>query len=331
MSLRVLRGLDGWRGDAAVSARRTALAIGNFDGVHLGHQAILRRVVAHARRAGSLSTAITFDPHPLKFLRPEHAPQLASKLEQRIAWMEALGLEAVLVLPFNRELSLVSPEDFVSQVLAGALHAERIFVGEGFCFGHRHAGNVALLGKLSGRFDYHVEIMPPVKSRGATVSSTGLRSAIAEGRMDIAARLMGRPFTLTGKIVTGTGTGRREVVPTLNLQCDQELLPAQGVYVTEARLAGPVHDGTDGWNPAATNIGTRPTFDGQGLSVETHLLDLDLRVSGSSMELRFWKRLRSEKKFSGPAALKKQIESDLRSARAYFSHRSRVRRKTQTA
>jgi riboflavin kinase/FMN adenylyltransferase len=331
MTLRFLRGLEAWRAEASVAQRRTAIAIGNFDGVHLGHQSILRRAVVHAHRAHSLSLAITFDPHPLKVLRPQHAPQLATTLEQRLAWIEALGVEAVLLLPFTHALSLISADEFVAKVLAGTLHAERILVGEGFCFGHRHAGNVALLERLSGDFGYTVEVVPPVRSRGEIVSSTGLRRAIQDGRMDVAARLMGRPFTLTGKIVSGSGTGRREVVPTLNLHCDQELLPAQGVYVTEASIGPVTQDSGATWHPAATNVGTRPTFDGQGLSVETHLLDVDLRATGSGMELRFWKRLRSEKKFPGPAALKKQIDADLSRARAFFRHRSRVRRAKQPA
>jgi riboflavin kinase/FMN adenylyltransferase len=331
MSLRVLRGLDGWRGDAGVAERRTALAIGNFDGVHLGHQAILRRIVDHAQRAGSLATAVTFDPHPLKFLRPQDAPQLISTLTQRLEWMEELGVEAVLLLPFTRALAQLSAEDFTAGVLAGALRAERIFVGENFCFGHRHAGNVALLERLSARFGYTVEIVPPVVRRGEIVSSTGVRRAIQEGRMNAAARLMGRPFTLSGRIVAGTGTGSREVVPTHNLHCDQELLPAQGVYVTETRLGGGAHISSAAWHPAVTNVGTRPTFDGQGLSVETHLLEFGAHASGHWMQLRFWKRLRSEKKFSSPAALKKQIEADVLRARAFFRHRSRVRRVRQPA
>jgi len=355
MTLRVLRGTDAWRGDPAVSARRTAIAIGNFDGGHLGHQAILRRVVRHARRSGSLATAITFDPHPLKVLRPEHAPQLISTLNERLAWMAELGVDAVLLLPFTRALSQVSAEDFTAEVLAATLHAERIFVGENFCFGHRHAGNVALLKRLSARFDYTVEIVPPFVRSGEIVSSTAVRRAIQEGHMEEAARLLGRPYTLTGKIVDGTGTGRRETVPTLNLECEQELLPAHGVYVTEARLSAATPPGTERvapasrrprdeslhWHPAATNLGTRPTFDGAGFTIETHLLDsnalfavsrgADPSVRPVSMELRFWKRLRSEMKFPSSAALKKQIESDVRRARAFFRRRRSRRRSKQPA
>jgi len=331
MSLRVVHGIEAWRRDSAFSARGTALAIGNFDGVHVGHQATLRRVVEHARRAGSLATAVTFDPHPLKVLRPQHAPKLISTLEQRLEWMEALGVEAVLLLEFTRALSLISAEDFTAQVLAGTLHAERIFVGDNFCFGHRHTGDVALLQRLSAQFGYSVEIVPPVSFRGEIVSSTAVRRAVQEGRLGAAARLMARPFTLTGKIIDGTGRGRREVVPTLNLHCDQELLPAQGVYITEARLLPHGHGGVPHWHPAATNVGTRPTFDGTGLSVETHLLDFNAAVSGRVMELRFWKYLRSEKKFATPAALKKQIESDMSRTRAFFRHRSRIGRAKQRA
>jgi riboflavin kinase / FMN adenylyltransferase len=276
----------------------------------------------YARSTGALGTAVTFDPHPLKVLRPEHAPALLSTLEQRLAWMDALGLEAALILPFTLELSRLSAEEFVEQMLAAALRAERIFVGDNFRFGHRHTGNVALLESLSARFQYTVEIVPPMTLDGKIVSSTGVRSAVAEGRMDEAARLLGRPFSLSGRIVAGTGTGSREVVSTLNLACDQELLPGRGVYATETRIGGP-------WYLSATNVGVRPTFDGSQVSVESHLLDFTGSHQAGSMKIRFWRRLRGEQKFPSPQALKSQIETDLRRTRTFFRHLDRLRRARQ--
>jgi len=322
MSLRILRGIPEWRADTGIAARRTALAIGNFDGVHIGHQAILRRVIEYARRTGGLGTAVTFDPHPLKVLRPEHAPALLSTLEQRLAWMDELGLEAVLILPFTMELSRLSAEEFVEQLLAATLRAERILVGENFRFGHRQVGNVALLESLSARFHYSVEIVAPVAIDGEIVSSTSVRRAVTEGRMDEAARLLGRPYALTGQIVAGTGTGSREVVSTLNLACDQELLPGRGVYATETRIDGR-------WHRSASNVGVRPTFDGSQVSVESHLLDFTGGHDAGSMEIRFWKHLRDEQKFPSAQALKSQIETDLRRTRAFFRHLDRLRRSRQ--
>jgi riboflavin kinase/FMN adenylyltransferase len=321
MSLRVLHGLPQWRADAGIAGRRTALAIGNFDGVHRGHQAILRRVKEYASAGGALATAVTFDPHPLKVLRPQHAPPLLSTLAQRLEWMDEFGLDAVLILPFTRELAKVSAEEFVARVLAEGLRAERVFVGDNFRFGHRHAGDVSLLESLAPRFGYAVEILAPVVAGDQVVSSTSVRNAVSEGQMEEAASLLGRPFSLTGQVVSGTGRGSREVVPTLNLAPDQELLPARGVYATETRAAGR-------WYASATNVGIRPTFDGDSrVSVESHLFDFSERYTAGPLEVRFWKRLRGEQKFASAAELKAQISVDMEQAKAFF----RTRRELQDA
>jgi riboflavin kinase/FMN adenylyltransferase len=327
MSLRVIRGIDQWPGTGAqarttVSPRRTALAIGNFDGVHAGHQAILRRVIEYARESGAIATAVTFDPHPLKILRPQHAPAILSTLDQRLVWMEELGLEAVLILPFTNQLAQVSAEEFVERILAGALDAERIFVGDNFRFGHRHAGDVALLQSLAGKFHYAVEVIPPVVVGGEVVSSTSVRRAVTQGRMDDAARLLGRPFSLTGNVVAGTGRGRREVVPTLNLSQEQEVLPAHGVYATETRVDGR-------WLRSASNVGVRPTFDGSHVTVESNLLDFSGTVTPGRIEVRFWKWLRGEQKFGSAEELKAQIGRDVKMARGFFRHLERVRKTGQ--
>jgi len=312
--MRVYRGPEKWKEDGSIAGRRSALAIGNFDGVHLGHQSILRRVNEYARTTGAVGTAVTFDPHPLKILRPEHAPLLLSTLEQRLGWMEESGLEAAVVLPFTAELAQVGAADFVAQMLAGALRVERIFVGDNFRFGHKHAGDVALLERLAPKYGYEVEIVPPFTLDGEPVSSTAVRRAVSEGRVEDAARLLGRPYALSGHVVTGTGTGGREVVPTLNLAFEQELPPAQGVYATEARVGGR-------WHRAATNVGVRPTFNGSGLTVESNLFDFNERVTSGEMEVRFRKRIRGEKKFASAAELKAQIARDLDQVRGFFEER----------
>jgi riboflavin kinase/FMN adenylyltransferase len=319
MNLRVIRGAAEWRSDAAVAGRRTALAIGNFDGVHLGHQEILRRLTSFAGESKALAAAITFDPHPLKILRPQHTPRLISTLEQRLEWMEGLGLEAALILPFTKEMARLEPDEFVAEVLVETLRAERIFVGENFRYGHRHAGDVKQLEELGRKHGYGVEIVPPVMLGDEVVSSTAVRRAVTEGRMDMAARLMARPFSLTGQIVTGTGTGSREVVPTLNLGYEQELLPARGVYATETHVGGR-------WYRSATNVGVRPTFDGSHVTVESYLFDFSERVAAGSLDVRFWKHLRGEKKFSSSRTLKEQIQRDLTTAREFFRDHQSVRR-----
>jgi riboflavin kinase/FMN adenylyltransferase len=324
MAVRVARSLAEWRDSVRKPEQRTVLAIGNFDGVHLGHQAILRRVAEDAVRDRALPAAITFEPHPLKVLRPAGAPVLISTLEQRLQGLEQFGIEAVLVLPFDLELSRLSPEEFVKTILVDSLRISEICVGDSFRFGHRHAGDVRMLGELGGRYDYRVEIVPPVVRRGAVVSSSAIRIAVAAGRLDQAARLLGRAFSLTGTVQKGTGTGRRVVVPTLNLAFEQELLPPHGVYVTENFLGGR-------WYRSATNVGVRPTFNGDRLSVESNLLDFSAQVTGERMEVRFLKRLRAERKFPDPAALRAQITKDLERCRTFFRHVDRARRSKQTA
>ncbi|MFZ0213109.1 MAG: bifunctional riboflavin kinase/FAD synthetase [Candidatus Acidiferrales bacterium] len=291
---------------------RTTVAIGNFDGVHLGHQKILRSVVERARRTNSQAAAITFFPHPFRVVRPEAAPPLIETLEQRLARIEALGLDAALVLRFDRAMASSSPEEFVRRVLGDCLHANAVLVGENFRFGHRHAGDVRLLTELGRGMGFDVECIAPVLVRGTLVSSTTVRAAVTAGRMAWAARLLGRPFALSGEIKSGTGTGRRFVFPTLNLSTVQELLPARGVYATEAIVDGKIYR-------AATNVGMRPTFDGTQLTIESHLFNFSKEIASGPLEIRFWRRLRDEQKFPGPDALREQIQRDLVRARSFFT------------
>jgi len=290
------------------------LAIGNFDGIHLGHQAILRATVARAQATNAVSTVLTFDPSPRKVLRPETAPLHLSTNAQRMEWFNALGLEAAVVLPFTLDLAHLTPEEFVEQILLRDLHVKAVLVGENFRFGHKQAGDVKLLSELGAKHGFDVVIVPPVVFRGEVVSSTIIRREVAAGDVAHAARLLGRPFVLTGEVVPGTGTGRRFTFPTLNLAAEQELLPARGVYVTRTCLDGEPHS-----HRSVTNIGFRPTFNGSVLSIETHLLDTQLNATPKRIELRFWKRLREEKKFSGPEELRAQIAADIASANRFFS------------
>jgi riboflavin kinase/FMN adenylyltransferase len=323
VSLRVVRGAEEWRSDPTLAGRRTTLAIGNFDGVHLGHQELLQLLAGFARQSNALAVALTFDPHPLKVVRPQQAPRLISTLEQRLRWMDELGLEAALVLPFTKETARLEPDEFVGALLVETLRAECIFVGENFRFGHRHAGDVSQLEELGRKHGYRVKIVPPVVLDGEIVSSSAVRRAVTEGRMDMAKRLLGRPFSLTGSIVSGTGTGGRKVVPTLNLGYEQELLPARGVYATETNAGGL-------WFHSVTNVGVRPTFDGSHVTVESYLFDFSERVTAGNLEVRFWKHLRGEKKFPSAQALKEQIRQDSDRARDYFRDADRVRRPRNT-
>jgi riboflavin kinase/FMN adenylyltransferase len=298
----------------APGGRRSVLAIGNFDGIHLGHQAILKDAADRAAKSGAVATALTFEPAPRKVLRPETAPKRLSTNEQRLEWFRVVGVEAAVVMPFTLELSKLGPAEFVEKILVAELLVRTVLVGENFRFGHKQAGDAKLLRELGRQYGFEVVTIPSVHAHGEVVSSTVIRREITDGDVTQAGRLLGRPFVLTGEIVSGTGTGRRFTFPTLNLRPEQELLPAAGVYITRTVL-----DGEKTSRRSVTNIGVRPTFNGTALSVETHLLDFSGDVSAKRMELRFWKRLRSEKKFSGPEELRAQIARDIRSARKFFT------------
>ena len=291
---------------------RAVLTIGNFDGVHLGHQRIVQGVVDGARRDNCIAAALTFWPHPPRIVRPEIAPPLIETLAQRLDHLRTLGLDAILVLPFDHAVASLAPEDFVRRILVDTMHTRAVRVGENFRFGHRQAGNVQTLAALGRTLGFDLDCVSPVIIRGVIVSSSAIRAAISNGHMMHAARLLGRPFSLAGEVYTGTGAGRRFVFPTLNLATEQELLPARGVYATETIVRGRVFR-------SATNVGVRPTFDGSKLSIESHLFDFSDEITSGPMEVRFWRRLRDEKKFSGPEALRAQIQHDIAQARSFFS------------
>jgi len=312
--LAVFTAPEEWREFYVASDRGSVLAIGNFDGIHLGHQAILRDATDRAAKIGAVATALTFEPAPLKILRPQAAPKRLSTNEQRLEWFRAVGVEAAVVMPFTLELSKLSPEEFVETILMDELKVRALLVGENFRFGHKQAGDTQLLRNLGKSLGFEVITIPPVVAHGEVVSSTVIRREIAEGDVTQAGRLLGRPFALTGSVVSGTGTGSKFTFPTLNLRVDQELFPAGGVYITRTLLQ---HESKS--RRSVTNIGIRPTFNGTAVSVETHLLDFSGQVTAKRMEVRFWKRLRAEKKFSGPDELRAQIAKDIASANRFFT------------
>jgi riboflavin kinase/FMN adenylyltransferase len=312
--LAVFDSAEKWREYYGAGGRGSVLAIGNFDGIHLGHQAILKQAVELAAKTGAVATALTFEPSPLKVLRPESAPKRISIPEQRLAWFRAFDVESAVVLPFTVELSKLTPLEFIERILVRELRVRAVLVGENFRFGHKQAGDTTLLRELGRAHGFEVIAIAPVAAHGEVVSSTVIRREIAAGEVAQAGRLLGRPYVLTGEIVSGTGTGRKFTFPTLNLTPDQELLPAPGVYITRTLLAGEAKS-----RRSVTNIGIRPTFNGTALTVETHLLDFSGESVPKRIELRFWKRLRSERKFSGPEELRSQIARDIRAANRFFT------------
>jgi riboflavin kinase/FMN adenylyltransferase len=289
------------------------LALGFFDGVHLGHQAVLARTVADARESGAIPVAVTFDQHPSVVVAPERAPALIYPLERRLQALEERGMGAALLIHFDAAFSRLDPEAFVRN-LAGEFGGVRsISVGNNFVFGYQRAGDVALLDKLAGPLGFKSRGVAPVEVDGEVVSSTRARHAIQAGRFDTAGGLLGRPYGLAGTVVAGDRIGRQLGFPTANLDVTGLALPPRGVYAARAKLG-------DDLLPAAVNIGIRPTVAGAGAKtrVEAHLLDFSGDIYGRTLELIFEAKLRDETKFSGPEALRRQIEDDIASARRFF-------------
>ena len=309
-----------WAARFAATNRGSVIAIGNYDGIHLGHQRVLAFTMTRAKDSGAVSTALTFEPPPLKVLRPESAPLRISTNQQRLEWFSALGIEAAVVLPFTPELAALSPEDFVDEILVRQLQVRAVVVGDNFRFGHRQAGDVKFLRDLGMRYGFEVVVHTPVALDGEIVSSTLIRKQISDGDVTHAARLLGRPFALTGEVIPGSGSGRKFLFPTLNLKPDQELLPARGVYITRTVLEGETSS-----HRSVTNIGMRPTFNGSALTIETHLLDYSGNFTPRHIEVRFWKRLREEKKFASPGDLRLQIARDISTANKFFARLRRLR------
>jgi riboflavin kinase/FMN adenylyltransferase len=308
--LRVYRSL----GEVPADFGPSALTIGNFDGVHAAHRKILRQVRAVAAERDLKPSVLTFHPHPTKVVAPARAPRLMTTPEQRCALMREEGIEQVLILPFDRHVAQLSPEQFVQQVLVQKLKVRAVLVGHDFRFGHKQAGNVEVLQELGRKFGFTTEVVEAVTLRGHLVSSTVLRRLIEKGQVSHAARLLERPYALEGEVVAGRGVGAKLTVPTLNLATRTEVLPATGVYVTRTQ------DLDDGrvW-PSVTNVGFRPTFgDDQPISIETFLLEPLDGEGPCRIHLEFLRRLREERKFPDAEALKAQILKDASRARTYF-------------
>jgi riboflavin kinase/FMN adenylyltransferase len=297
---------------------RSSLTIGNFDGLHLGHRRILQDMVAKAQHSNTCSVLMTFSPHPLQILRPGKSPQLIVGSEEKIERIRALNLDYLLIVKFDRQLANLSGEAFIRSILVQFLRVRHVFVGQNFVFGHNRSGDVGLLEKLGPECDYSVTIIPPVEVRGTRVSSTWIRQLILSGKISMANRLLGRYYSIRGRIVSGQGLGQKFLFPTLNLEPESEIFPGKGVYVTLASFANKTYR-------AVTNIGTRPTVSGTCLAIETHLLNLNLDQAPERMEIQVLHRLRDEKKFPSVEALRVQIEKDTQRADRFFRLLDRLR------
>ena len=285
-------------------------AIGVFDGVHLGHQAVISTSARHAREAGGMPVVITFDPHPAKVLRPSAAPRLLTATAHKIALIRDLGVEHLLVIHFDREFAATSAENFVQQLVSSSRPLREICVGHQWSFGKNRAGNLALLEKLGAEQNFNVVGIPPVKVNGTVVSSTAIREAVETGNLGRAAEMLGREYTILGTVERGAQLGRTLGFPTANLSAHSEQFPPNGVYVAEAKVNGSSFRGV-------ANLGVRPTVSGEKPKrvLELHLFGLGEEIYGAEMEVRFDRYLRPEKKFENVEALASQIARDVEQAR----------------
>ena len=292
--------------------RPTVLTLGVFDGLHLGHQAIIRTVVERSLLIDSTPTLITFEPHPRQVLKPETAPPLLQTFHQKAEGLRLLGIQQIIVLEFNPQLAALSAEEFVETYIVKGLQAREVYLGKGFAFGHQRRGNIELLQQLSRQFGFLAAEVPEVRLRGHRISSTMVRMLLKAGRVNVARRMLGRPYGIEGVVTRGHGIGKQLLYPTANLDLQNRVLPADGVYVTLALVDGV-------WYRSVTNIGKRPTFGGELESkVETHLIDFDQDLYDQTIRVRVLHRLRGEKKFSGVDELKAQITRDRNRAIRYF-------------
>jgi riboflavin kinase/FMN adenylyltransferase len=307
--LKVFRSLE----EASGRFGPCALAIGNFDGVHIGHQALIHATVSYATKNGFVPAILTFHPHPMAVLAPQRNPERLSRSDEKIELLSALGVRQILVLPFTEALSLLSPREFVSEILVNALRTRAVFVGENFHFGHKQSGNPATLRALSAEFGFVPQFVPAVTLRGQIVSSSAIRRYLATGDVARAGRLLGRCFAVQGSVVSGHGVGSRQTVPTLNLSATPDRILPRGVFVTET-----IDQSTGRRWQSITNVGNRPTFGGDELTIETFLLTPLAEAAPEKVEVLFRHFLRKEHQFPSPEALKAQILKDVGRAKRYW-------------
>lgn len=284
------------------------MTLGNFDGLHLGHRKIISKVVERAEKLGAPSAVYTFEPHPLKVIAPHKSPPLILDVEDKVKLIEGFGADFLIFAKFTKEFASKHPGDFVEEVLVKKLSVKEVWVGHDFSFGKGKLGTVDYLKELGGEFGFKVYVVPAYKKMGSIVSSSRIRELIKKGDVGRASKLLGRDFSIKGKVVRGVSLGKEIGFPTANIKVKSELVPGDGVYAAYAILKGRTH-------PAVLNIGTAPTFGGRERSVEVHILDFRDNIYGRKMEVSFVKKLRDERAFKSREELVRQIRKDAERAR----------------
>ena len=307
--MEIIRSLE----DPRFPLHHTILTIGNFDGVHLGHQEIFRHVVATARKVQGRPAVMTFVPHPLEVLAPQRAPRRLTTQDEKEALIAEAGIDLLLSIPFTAAVARMEAKRFVEDILVRQLGVRFLVVGQDYRFGRQRTGDSAALVRWGEEMGFTTHILEPVQHDGRTYSSTRIRELVASGEVEEAAAFLGRDFQLAGTVRSGFQRGRQLGFPTANLEPDHKILPGCGVYAVRVEFRGQSHEGV-------ANIGSNPTFSGQKLSVEVHILDFAQNIYGERLIVRFIKRLRDEKLFPSPEALHAAIEQDVLQARALLHH-----------
>jgi riboflavin kinase/FMN adenylyltransferase len=299
----------------------TLVSVGNFDGVHRAHGSVLQEIVARAKADGAKAVAVTFEPHPMRILRPDAGLKLLTPTPEKLRLLAETGIDATLLLPFTRDLSLMSPRHFAHEILKEKLRTREVHEGYNFHFGHKASGNVEMLAEFGREMGFAVKVYPEMQLRGEKVSSSHIRKLIAAGRISRARHLLGRPFAILSNPGRGRGFGSKYTVPTINLSRYEELVPGDGVYITRTRVG-------EEWFDSVTNVGKRPTFGDDLFAIETHLLNfhpLTLEPD-TEVEIAFLNRLRNEIKFASVEALKGQIGKDVGRAKRYLGLAGKCRK-----
>ena len=302
--MRIVRGLESFPPDVGPSV----VALGAFDGIHLGHRAILGTAVERGRARGARVVACTFDRHPMEVLNPARAPVPLTTLAEQLTLIAETGVDLTLVLAFTPELAGIEPEAFTQDIIVGRLHAQEVVVGYNHTFGRGARGDAALLCAVGEPIGLQTHVVPPLLVDGVPVSSSEIRTVLREGDVVRAARYLGRPYSIAGPVTHGDGRGRTLGFPTANLDPERPLLVPTGVYACRAEVDGAIHR-------AVVNVGVRPTFGDNALTIEAHLMDVSADLYGRSLRLKFIARLRGERKFAGVDELREQIARDVEAAR----------------
>jgi riboflavin kinase/FMN adenylyltransferase len=307
--MKIIKSIDEITGEFTNSI----VTIGNFDGIHLAHQNIFKRVITEAHNENRKSVVITFDPHPKKVLRPERRPFfLITSLDEKLKLIEDQGIDAVLLIEFSREFAKITAEEFVKNILWNKLHIKKIFIGHDYVFGRNKGGNEAYLKLLGKKLGFKVTVINAIKVNDTIISSTNTRNAILDGNVGLAARFLGRPYNLGGTVIKGHQRGTDIGIPTANIKPDKVLVPPRGVYAIIAEIEGETH-------PAVLNIGFNPTFANDTISIEAHIFDFEENILGKNLDVSFIERIRDEIKFDSPERLVEQIKRDIDKAREILS------------